>query len=134
MSKPSRPDPPGRPIPDRHPPRLVPTSKTTRKRSTAGSSRGGSRKTASKSASRSARSARSGGASSPSNPSPGISRIDQESRRTHGYFVRLGYKMTDGGSRPSASAYFGDASHGSRKKAWEAAEAWLKKTRRSIDK
>lgn len=48
--------------------------------------------------------------------------------------MRLGYKMTDGGSRPSASAYFGDASHGGRKKAWEAAEAWLKKARRSVDK
>jgi hypothetical protein len=40
--------------------------------------------------------------------------------------------MTSNGSRPSASAYFGDASHGSRKKAWQAAEAWLKKTRRSL--
>ena len=111
----------------------MPTSKSSRKRSTAGgSSRGGSRKTASKASSR-ARNNGSGG-TSPANPSSGISRIDQESRRTHGYFVRLGYKMTDGGSRPSASAYFGDASHGSRKKAWEAAEAWLKKTRRSIDK
>lgn len=112
-------------------PRPVPTSKSSRKRTTAGSSRGGSRKTASKSSSR-GRS--TGGGTSPANPSSGISRIDQESRRTHGYFVRLGYKMTDGGSRPSASAYFGDASHGSRKKAWEAAEAWLKKTRRSLDK
>ena len=113
------------------PPRPVPTSKSTRKRTTAGgSSRGGSRKTATKSTSRS----RTGGGTSPANPSSGISRIDQESRRTHGYFVRLGYKMTDGGSRPSASAYFGDASHGGRKKAWEAAEAWLKKTRRTVDK
>ena len=113
------------------PPRPVPTSKSTRKRTTAGgSSRGGSRKTATKSSSRS----RTGGGTSPANPSSGISRIDQESRRTHGYFVRLGYKMTDGGSRPSASAYFGDASHGGRKKAWEAAEAWLKKTRRTVDK
>lgn len=113
------------------PPRPVPTSKSTRKRTTAGgSSRGGSRKTATKSSSRS----RTGGGTSPANPSSGISRIDQESRRTHGYFVRLGYKMTDGGSRPTASAYFGDASHGGRKKAWEAAEAWLKKARRSVDK
>ena len=113
------------------PPRPVPTSKSTRKRTTAGgSSRGGSRKTATKSSSRS----RTGGGTSPANPSSGISRIDQESRRTHGYFVRLGYKMTDGGSRPSASAYFGDASHGGQKKAWEAAEAWLKKARRSVDK
>ena len=109
----------------------MPTSKSTRKRTTAGgSSRGGSRKTATKTSSR----ARTGGGTSPANPSSGISRIDQESRRTHGYFVRLGYKMTDGGSRPTASAYFGDASHGGRKKAWEAAEAWLKKARRSVDK
>ena len=31
-------------------------------------------------------------------PSPGISRIDQESTRTHGYFVRLGYSRTTDGS------------------------------------
>ena len=123
--QPAAPDLPGRALLHilRHPPRPVPTSKTTRKRSAAGgSSRGGSRKTSSRSS--------RGGAASPSNPSPGISRIDQESRRTHGYFVRVGYKMTDGGSRPTASAYFGDASHGGRKKAWEAAEAWLKKNRK----
>jgi len=131
MCHPPRSRPPWtRPFLRHIPPRPVPTSKSTRKRSTAGSSsRGGSRKTASKSSSR-----RTGGGTSPANPSSGISRIDQESRRTHGYFVRLGYKMTDGGSRPSASAYFGDASHGGRKKAWEAAEAWLKKARRSADK
>ena len=85
------------------PPRPVPTSKSTRKRTTAGgSSRGGSRKTATKSSSRS----RTGGGTSPANPSSGISRIDQESRRTHGYFVRLGYTP----SLTTASAtchYFG---------------------------
>ena len=103
-------------------------AKTSRKSASGrGSSRGGARKAASKSSSR-----RNGGAPSPGNPSPGISRIDQESRRTHGYFVRVGYKMTDAGSRPTASAYFGDASHGGKKKAWEAAEAWLKKTRRGM--
>jgi hypothetical protein len=42
--------------------------------------------------------------------------------------------MTDVGSRPTSSAYFGDASHGGRRKAWEAAEAWLKKARRSVGK
>jgi hypothetical protein len=46
--------------------------------------------------------------------------------------VRVGYRMTSSGSRPSSSAYFGDASHGSRRKAWEAAEAWLKKARRAL--
>jgi len=122
MRNSSPPDPPARRLHPPPPPTPVPTSKTTRKRSTAGgSSRGGSRKTSSR--------ARTG-TPSPSNPSAGISRIDQESRRTHGYFVRVGYKMTDGGSRPSASAYFGDASHGGRRKAWEAAEAWLKKNRK----
>lgn len=103
------------------------SAKTSRKSASGrGSSRAGSRKAASKP------SRRTGGTPSPANPSPGISRIDQESRRTHGYFVRVGYKMTDAGSRPTASAYFGDASHGGKKKAWEAAEAWLKKARRSM--
>ena len=65
-------------------------------------------------------------------PSPGISRIDQPERRTHGYFVRVGYKKTDAGWRPSATAFFGDISHGGRKSAWQAAEEWLTKTRRSL--
>jgi len=105
-------------------------SKSKRKRS---SKRSTSRTSAKRKTSKSAgkRSSR-GGVASPGRPSAGISRIDQPSRRTHGYFVRVGYRMTSNGSRPSASAYFGDASHGSRKKAWEAAEAWLKKTRRSL--
>ena len=70
--------------------------------------------------------------SSPTKPSSGISRIDQPSRRTHGYFVRVGYKRTTSGYRPSHTAFFGDASHGSKREAWEAAEAWLKKARRSL--
>jgi hypothetical protein len=116
--------PPTSPDPLLHVPR---TAKTSRKSASGrGSSRGGARKAASKS------SRRNGGNPSPGNPSAGISRIDQESRRTHGYFVRVGYKMTDAGSRPTASAYFGDASHGGKKKAWEAAEAWLKKARRGM--
>jgi hypothetical protein len=107
-------------------------SKSSRKRSSSRSTsrKGAKRKSAtSKSA---AKRGRSGGVASPARPSAGISRIDQPSRRTHGYFVRVGYRMTSNGSRPSASAYFGDASHGSRRKAWQAAEAWLKKTRRSL--
>ena len=70
--------------------------------------------------------------SSPNKPSSGISRIDQPSRRTHGYFVRVGYKRTASGYRPSLTAFFGDASYGSKREAWEAAETWLKKARRAL--
>jgi hypothetical protein len=105
-------------------------SKSKRKRS---SKRSTSRTSAKRKTSKSAaKRSKRGGVASPGRPSAGISRIDQPSRRTHGYFVRVGYRMTSNGSRPSASAYFGDASHGSRKKAWQAAEAWLKKTRKSL--
>lgn len=58
---------------------------------------------------------------------PGISRIDQPSTRTHGYFVRVGYHRTkDGAWRPKERAFFGDASHGGKPKALKAAEKWLK--------
>lgn len=67
-------------------------------------------------------------------PSSGISRIDQPSRRTHGYFVRLDYRKTPAGYRPRLTAFFGDASHGGRKASWQAAEAWLAKMRRSLKK
>ena len=67
-------------------------------------------------------------------PSSGISRIDQPSRRTHGYFVRLDYRKTSAGYRPRLTAFFGDASHGGRKAAWQAAESWLAKQRRSLKK
>ena len=122
-------DRPGRATATSSTPIHVPRSAKTSRKSASGrgSSRAGARKAVSKSSSR-----RNGGTPSPANPSSGISRIDQESRRTHGYFVRVGYKMTDAGSRPTASAYFGDASHGGKKKAWEAAEAWLKKARRGM--
>ena len=55
----------------------------------------------------------------------GISRIDQETSRTHGYFVRVGYRKTTKGWRPKASAFFGDASHGGKSSALRAAEKWL---------
>jgi hypothetical protein len=71
-------------------------------------------------------------AATPSRPSSGISRIDQPSRRTHGYFVRVGYRRTPNGYRPTHTAFFGDASHGGKKQAWEAAEAWLRKVRRQL--
>jgi hypothetical protein len=57
---------------------------------------------------------------------PGISRIDQEATRTHGYFVRIGYERTAQGTwRPRHRAFFGDASHGGKTKALRAAKEWL---------
>ncbi len=58
---------------------------------------------------------------------PGISRIDQESTRTHGYFVRVGYHRTkEGAWRPKFRAFFGDAGHGGKEKGFKAAVKWLK--------
>jgi hypothetical protein len=66
--------------------------------------------------------------------SPGISRIDQDSTRTHGYFVRVGYERTTQGTwRPRHRAFFGDVSHGGKAKALRAAEAWLREIRESLD-
>jgi hypothetical protein len=62
---------------------------------------------------------------------PGISRIDQPTTRTHGYFVRVGYRKTTKGWRPKASAFFGDASHGGKTSALKAAERWLKQNKRA---
>ena len=57
--------------------------------------------------------------------SPGISRIDQDSTRTHGFVVRLGYtRSANGGWRPRHQAFFGDATHGGKRGALRAAEAW----------
>lgn len=59
---------------------------------------------------------------------PGISRIDQTSTRTHGFFVRVGYHRTrDGSWRPKHRSFFGDASYGGKAKALKAAQSWLKK-------
>ena len=78
------------------------------------------KKTAKKSAKKVAR-------KSASSSVPGISRIDQESTRTHGYFVRVGYHRTkEGAWRPKHRAFFGDASHGGKDKAFKAAVKWLK--------
>lgn len=68
------------------------------------------------------------------NPSPGISRVDQPSRRTHGYVVRLDYRKTANGYRPRVTAFFGDISHGGRRAAWEAAEKYLASVRRKARK
>lgn len=62
----------------------------------------------------------------------GISRIDQETSRTHGYFVRVGYRKTTKGWRPKASAFFGDASHGGKRGALRAAIAWANAGRRQL--
>ena len=62
---------------------------------------------------------------------PGISRIDQESTRTHGFFVRVGYLRTKEGSwRPKHRAFFGDASHGGKEKGLKAAMKWLKEAQK----
>jgi hypothetical protein len=61
----------------------------------------------------------------------GISRIDQEASRTHGYFVRVGYRKTTKGWRPKASAFFGDAGHGGKGPALRAAVKWLKQNKTS---
>jgi hypothetical protein len=80
------------------------------------------------------RSAASGSAArpTPERPSKGISRIDQPSRRTHGFFVRLDYRKTPDGYRPRLVAFFGDASHGGKRGAWKAAEEWADRNRRTV--
>lgn len=62
---------------------------------------------------------------------PGISRVDQDSTRTHGWVVRLNYQQTASGWRPKHTAYFGDATHGGPAKSLAAAEEYLKKLQRS---
>jgi len=96
-------------------------SKTTKAKSASRKSTGSSR-TASRTASRSKTAA-----SAPRRrAAPGISRIDQEATRTHGYFVRLGYERTSQGTwRPRHRAFFGDASYGGKTKALRAAKEWL---------
>ncbi len=67
-----------------------------------------------------------------------ITRIDQESTRTHGFFVRVGWRYrADGSYGPKHTAFFGDASHGGKRKALHAAQAWrddvlAPKARRSV--
>lgn len=56
----------------------------------------------------------------------GISRIDQPSKRTHGWFVRVGYhERRDGSYGPRHTKFFGDASHGGKQKALTAAEKFV---------
>lgn len=61
----------------------------------------------------------------------GISRIDQDSTRTHGWFVRTGfYARRDGSYVPRHSKYFGDATHGGKRRALRAAQEFLAKVER----
>ncbi len=86
-------------------------------------------RTASKTRSKTSSSSSSAGRNSPQSQTRGISRIDQEATRTHGFVVRVDYQRTDSGWRPKHTAFFGDASHGGGAKALKAAEAWLKEVR-----
>jgi hypothetical protein len=59
---------------------------------------------------------------------PGISRIDQPSTRTHGWFVRASfYERADGTYGPRHRKFFGDVSHGGKRRALQAAQAYLAK-------
>lgn len=55
---------------------------------------------------------------------PGISRIDH--RRTHGFFIRLGYQTTKTGVRARFVSFFGDVTYGGKRKALAAAQAWVR--------
>ena len=58
----------------------------------------------------------------------GISRIDQPSTRTHGWFVRAGfYKRRDGSYLPRHRKFFGDVTYGGKRRALRAARAYLAK-------
>ena len=58
----------------------------------------------------------------------GISRIDQPSTRTHGWFVRVGWHVRRNGSYgPRHTRFFGDVSHGGKRKALLAAQRFVKK-------
>ena len=57
---------------------------------------------------------------------PGISRIDQPSTRTHGWFVRSQFgERADGKYGPRHRKFFGDHSHGGKRRALQAAKAYL---------
>ena len=57
---------------------------------------------------------------------PGISRIDQPSTRTHGWFVRAGfYRVKKRNYAPRHRKFFGDVSHGGKRGSLKAAKAYL---------
>ena len=56
----------------------------------------------------------------------GISRIDQPSTRTHGWFVRAGFhRRRDGSYGPRHQKFFGDATYGGKRKALHAAQDYV---------
>ncbi len=56
----------------------------------------------------------------------GISRIDQPSTRTHGWFVRAGFaKRPDGNYAPRHRKFFGDLGYGGKRRALRAAQEYL---------
>jgi hypothetical protein len=62
----------------------------------------------------------------------GISRIDQPSTRTHGWFVRVGfYKRRDGSYLPRHRRFFGDVTYGGKRRALRAAREYLAKLERT---
>lgn len=57
---------------------------------------------------------------------PGIARIDQDSTRTHGWFARAGWHLSSAGRYvPRYRKFFGDVSHGGKRRALEAAQEYL---------
>jgi hypothetical protein len=57
---------------------------------------------------------------------PGISRIDQPSTRTYGWFVRAGfYRRRDGAYVPRHTRFFADLTFGGKRRALHAAQAFL---------
>lgn len=62
----------------------------------------------------------------------GISRIEQPSTRTYGWFVRTGfYKRRDGNYVPRHRKFFGDVSHGGKRGALRAAREYLARVERT---
>jgi hypothetical protein len=56
----------------------------------------------------------------------GISRIDQPSTRTHGWFVRVGYHVRrDGSYGARHTRFFGDVSNGGKTRGLRAAEKYV---------
>ncbi len=65
----------------------------------------------------------------------GISRIDQPSTRTHGWFVRVGYHVRrDGSYGARHTRFFGDVTHGGQRRALKAAEKYVKTVHRPAAK
>lgn len=60
---------------------------------------------------------------------PGLSRIDADASRTHGWYCRVGSRIVAGKRRARHAAYFGDQGYGGKAAARQAAERWLARTR-----